>query len=63
MRPNKQLLILENQIFTDQKYTEKVKLKRSTKLYFLYFSCKKRNILYNFKVKCHRPLFLCYRCT
>jgi hypothetical protein len=35
MRPNKRLLILEDQIFTDQKYTEIVKLKRRTKLIFL----------------------------
>jgi hypothetical protein len=58
MCPNKQLLILEDQIFTNQKYTEKVKLKRSTKLIFLKFSCKKWNIFYNFKVKC-RGLYLC----
>jgi hypothetical protein len=57
------LLILENQIFTYQKYTEKVKLKRRTKLIFLNFSCKKWKILYNFKIKCHRPLFLYCRCT
>jgi hypothetical protein len=63
MHPNKRLLILENEIFTYQKYTEKVKLKRRTKLIFLNFSCKKWKILYNFKIKCHRPLFLYCRCT
>jgi hypothetical protein len=59
----KQLFILEDHIFTDQKYMQKVKLKRSTKLIFLNFSCKKWNIFYNFKVKCHRPLFMCCKCT
>jgi hypothetical protein len=44
MHPNKQLIILEDQIFIDQKYTQKVKLKISTKLIFLNFSCKKWNI-------------------
>ena len=34
MHPNKQLLILEDQIFIDQKYTEKVKLKNAQKLFF-----------------------------
>jgi hypothetical protein len=63
MRPNKQLLILEDQIFNDQKYTEKVKLKKCTKLIFLNFSYKKWNIFYNFKIKCCRPLFLCCRYT
>jgi hypothetical protein len=63
MRPNKQLLILEDKIFTNQKYTQKVKLKRSTKLIFLNFYCKKWNIFYNFKVKCRRPLFMYCRCT
>jgi hypothetical protein len=57
MRPNKQLLILEDQIFSDQKYTEKVKYKT-----FPNFSYKKWNTFYNFKVKCRRPLFLCCRC-
>jgi hypothetical protein len=37
----------------------KVKWKRSTKLIFLNFSCKKWNIFCNFKVKCRRPLFMC----
>jgi hypothetical protein len=63
MCPNKRLLILDDQIFIDQKYMEKVKLKRSTKLIFLKFSYKKWNIFYNFKVKCYRPLFLCRKCT
>jgi hypothetical protein len=44
---------------SDQKYKQKVKWKRSTKLVFLKFSGKKWNIFYNFKIKCHRPLFLC----
>jgi hypothetical protein len=55
MRPNKQLLILKDKIFSDQKYTQKVKLKQNTKLIFLNFSYKKQNILYNFKIKCRRP--------
>jgi hypothetical protein len=37
MRPNKQLLILEDQIFTDKKYTQKVKLKRNTTYFSEFF--------------------------
>jgi hypothetical protein len=59
MARNKRLLIFRDKICTDQKYTQKVKWKRSTKHIFLKFSDKKWNIFYNFKVKCHRPLFLC----
>jgi hypothetical protein len=59
MAGNKRLLIFRDKICTDQKYTQKVKWKRSTKLIFLKFSGKKWNILYNLKVKCCRPLFLC----
>jgi hypothetical protein len=50
MAGNKRLLILGDKIFIDQKYTQKVKWKRSTKLIFLNFSYKKWNIFYNFKV-------------
>jgi hypothetical protein len=35
MPENKRLLILGDKIFTDQKYTHKVKLKKSIKLIFL----------------------------
>jgi hypothetical protein len=59
MAGNKRLLILGDKIFTDQKYMEKVKWKRSIKRIFLNFSCKKWNIFCNFKVKCRRPLFMC----
>jgi hypothetical protein len=59
MAGNKQLLILEDKIFTNQKYAQKVKWKRSRKLIFLNFFCKKWNILCGFKVKCRRPLFMC----
>jgi hypothetical protein len=38
-------------IFTDQKYLQKVKIKKKHKLIFLKFSCKKLNIFYNFKIK------------
>jgi hypothetical protein len=41
MSLNKQLPILEYRIFPNQKYTQKIKLKRSTKFIFLNFSCKK----------------------
>jgi hypothetical protein len=34
MCPNKRLLILEDQIVIDQKYTEKVKLERGTQNLF-----------------------------
>jgi hypothetical protein len=59
MAGNKRLLIFRDKICTDQKYTQKVKWKRSTKLIFLKFSSMKWNIFYNFKVKCRRPLFMC----
>jgi hypothetical protein len=59
MAGNKRLLIFKDKICTGQKYTQKVKWKRSTKLIFLKFSGMKWNIFYNFKVKCRRPLFLC----
>jgi hypothetical protein len=49
----------ETRFCTDQKYTQKVKWKRSTKLIFMKFSSMKWNILCIFKVKCHRPLFMC----
>jgi hypothetical protein len=62
MRPNKLLFTLEVQISTDQNYTKKVKLKRSTKLIFLKFSYKKCNIFYNFNIKCRKLLFLCRKC-
>jgi hypothetical protein len=58
MAGNKRLRIFRDKICTDQKYTQKVKWKRSTKFIFLKFSCKKWNIFYNFKVKCYRPLIL-----
>jgi hypothetical protein len=48
-------IILGDKIFIDKKYTQKVKWKRSKILIFL----KKWNNFYNFKVKCHRPLFMC----
>jgi hypothetical protein len=53
------LLIFKDKICNDQKYTQKVKWKRSTKLIFLKFSDMKWNIFYNFKVKCRRPLIVC----
>jgi hypothetical protein len=53
------LLIFRDKICTDQKYMQKVKWKRSTKLIILKFSSMKWNIFYNFKVKCHRPLIVC----
>jgi ABC-type tungstate transport system permease subunit len=59
MARNKQLLILGDKISMNQKYMQKVNWKRSTKLIFLNFSSRKWNILCNFKVKCHRPLFMC----
>jgi hypothetical protein len=59
MAGNKRLLIFRDKICTDQKYTQKVKWKRSTKLIFLKFSSMKWNIFYNFKVKCCRPLIVC----
>jgi hypothetical protein len=59
MAGNKRLVIFRDKICTDQKYTQKVKWKRSTKLIFLKFSGKKWNIFYNFKVQCCRSLFLC----
>jgi hypothetical protein len=59
MAGNKRLLIFRDKICTDQKYTQKVKWKRSTKLIFLKFSGMKWNIFYNFKVKCRRPLIVC----
>jgi hypothetical protein len=43
------LLLLGDKIFTDKKYTEKVKSKRSTKIIFSKFSCKELNIFCNFK--------------
>jgi hypothetical protein len=55
--------ILADKVFTNQKYTQKVKWKRSTKLIFLNFSCKKWNIFCNFKVKYRKPLFMCCRGT
>jgi hypothetical protein len=45
MAGNKRLRIFRDKIWTDQKYTQKVKWKRSTKFIFLKFSCKKWNIL------------------
>jgi hypothetical protein len=63
MPRNKRLLILGDKIFTDKKYMQKVKWKRSTKLIFLNFFGKKWNILCNFKVKSHKPLFMCCRGT
>jgi hypothetical protein len=59
MAGNKRLLIFKDKICTGQKYTQKVKWKRSTKLIFLKFSGMKWNIFYNFKVKCRRPLIVC----
>jgi hypothetical protein len=59
MAGNKRLLIFRDKICTGQKYTQKVKWKRSTKLIFLKFSGMKWNIFYNFKVKCRRPLIVC----
>jgi hypothetical protein len=59
MAGNKQLLIFRDKICTDQKYTQKVKWKRSTKLIFMKFSSMKWNIFCIFKVKCRRPLFMC----
>ena len=41
MLKNKQLLILGDKFFTGQKYMWKLKLKKSTKLINLNFSCKK----------------------
>jgi hypothetical protein len=58
MAGNKRLRIFRDKVWTDQKYTQKVKWKRSTKFIFLKFSCKEWNIFYNFKVKCRRPLIL-----
>jgi hypothetical protein len=58
MAGNKRLCIFRDKICIDQKYTQKVKWKRSTKFIFLKFSWKKWNIFYNFKVKCRRPLIL-----
>jgi hypothetical protein len=46
-----------------QKYTEKVKWKRSTKIIFSKFSCEELNIFCNFKVKYCRPLFPLCRTT
>jgi hypothetical protein len=59
MAGNKRLLIFRDKICTDQKYTQKAKWKRSTKVIFLEFSGMKWNIFYNFKVKCCRPLIVC----
>jgi hypothetical protein len=53
MLENKKVFMQGDKIFIDKTYTKKVKLKRSTKLIFLNFSCKKWNIWSNFKVKCH----------
>jgi hypothetical protein len=58
MAGSKRLLIFRNKICTDQKYRQKVKWKRSTKLIFLNFYGMKWNIFYIFKVKCCRPLFI-----
>jgi hypothetical protein len=63
MAGNKRLLILGDKIFTDQKYKQKVKWKKSTKLNFLNFFGKKWNVFCNFKVKCRRPLFMCCKGT
>jgi len=59
MARNKLLHIFNDKICIDQKYMQKVKWKRSTKLFFWKFSCKKWNMFYIFKVKCHRLLFMC----
>jgi ABC-type tungstate transport system permease subunit len=61
MHKNKQLFILGEKIFIDQKYAQKVKLKNGTKFIFLNFSCKKLNVVFNFKIKYHRYLFVISR--
>jgi hypothetical protein len=52
---------LETRSPLTKNYTNKVKLKRSTKLIFLKFSYKELNMFCNFKVKYCRPLFVTSR--